>query len=187
MAMEFVTIVVAALEKLQIPYMVVGSFSSNVYGEPRSTHDADFVVELGDRSVSVIASAIGDEFTLDPQMSFETVTSTSRYRLSHRSTSFTIELFLLSNDPHDRARFERRVQRDIGDGKTTFVPTAEDVIITKLRWSKQGSRQKDIEDVETVMSVQAARLDLDYIRGWCDQHQTREIFERLLVEAQKYQ
>jgi len=187
MAMEFVTIVVAALEKLQVPYMVVGSFSSNVYGEPRSTHDADFVIELRDRSINSITAAIGEEFKLDPQMSFETVTSTARYRLSHRSTSFTIELFMLSDDPHDQARFGRRVQRDIGDGKTTFVPSAEDVVITKLRWSKQARRQKDLDDAATVMAVQAGHLDLEYIRHWSDQHKTRDIFERLLLEAREFE
>ena len=33
------------------PYMLVGSFSSNLYGIPRSTKDADFVLQLqGDLS-----------------------------------------------------------------------------------------------------------------------------------------
>ena len=40
-----------AFASLGIPFMVVGSLSSNVYGIPRSTKDADFVVELGRRLV----------------------------------------------------------------------------------------------------------------------------------------
>lgn len=40
--------VVEALESLGIPYMLVGSFASNYWGRPRTTHDADIVVELGD-------------------------------------------------------------------------------------------------------------------------------------------
>jgi hypothetical protein len=187
MAMEFVTIVIAALEKLQIRYMVVGAFSSNVYGEPRSTKDADFVIELKNQSLDLLVKEIGADFKLDPQISFETITSTMRYRLAHQSTGFTIELFLLSNDPHDQARFGRRLQRNIGDGRSTFVPTAEDVIITKLRWSKHGRRQKDMDDVAAVMAVQAGHLDLEYIRGWCDEHQTRDIFERLLEETRPYE
>ena len=38
--------VIDALEACSIPYMLVGSYSSNVYGVERSTQDADFVVEL---------------------------------------------------------------------------------------------------------------------------------------------
>ena len=36
---------------------------------------------------------------------------------------------------------------DLGNGSKAFVPRAEDVVITKLRWSKQGRRQKDVDDV----------------------------------------
>jgi hypothetical protein len=138
-AVDFVVRVIAALEANGVPYMTVGSFSTNVYGKPRSTKDADFVVELGNVNVSKLATDIGPDFRLESQMSFETVTSTTRYRLHHRDTQFLVELFLLSDDPHDRERFRRRVAGDIG-GQRAFVPTAEDVIITKLRWSKQGQR-----------------------------------------------
>jgi hypothetical protein len=181
-AVDLVLRVIDALEKLAVPYMAVGSFSSNVYGVPRSTKDADFVVELGQTPVTAIAAHVGSDFHLDPQMSFETVTATMRYRLKHQHSGFVVELFLLSDDPHDRARFSRRVVGDVG-GRKIFVPTAEDVVITKLRWSRSGSRAKDVEDVRNVLSVQAGRLDLDYIRSWCDRHQTRELFEKLLAES----
>jgi hypothetical protein len=108
-AVECVHRVVDALDALAIPFMVVGSFSSNVYGMPRSTHDADFVVQLGDRSIAELATALGHDFMLDPQLAFESVTATIAYRLSNRHSPFTVELFALSNDPHDQARFSRRV------------------------------------------------------------------------------
>ena len=40
--------VIEALEACGIPYMLVGSYSSNSYGVPCSTQDADFVIELGE-------------------------------------------------------------------------------------------------------------------------------------------
>jgi len=43
---EFVTATIEALEKSSIEYAVVGSFSSNFYGKPRSTADLDLVVHL---------------------------------------------------------------------------------------------------------------------------------------------
>lgn len=181
-AADFVIRVIDALERLRIPYMTVGSFSSNVYGRMRSTKDADFVVELGDTPINAVAAALGPEFVLEAQMSFETITATSRYRLKHRDTAFVIELFLLSNDPHDRSRFSRRIQGLIG-GRTVFVPTPEDVVITKLRWSAHGKRAKDVDDVQGVLEVQAGKLDLPYIRHWCDQHGTRELFDRMLDEV----
>jgi hypothetical protein len=162
--------------------MAVGSFSSNVYGQPRSTKDADFVLELGDQSVNAVLAELGQDFVLEPQMSFETITATSRYRVCHRHSAFLLELFLLSDDPHDRERFERRIRGEIG-GRAVYVPTAEDVVVTKLRWSRAGKRQKDVDDVLGVLRVQSGRLDLDYIRRWCDRHGTRALFDQLLAAA----
>jgi hypothetical protein len=49
--------VINALEALGIPYMLAGCFSSNYYGTPGSTEDADFVIQLGGQSVSAIVAA----------------------------------------------------------------------------------------------------------------------------------
>lgn len=185
MSVELVTRVIETLERNGIPYMVVGSFSSNSYGRPRSTKDADLVVELGGQSISQAMAGLGSDVSIDPQMSFESITSTLRYKLFHKATAFTVEIFLLSDDPHDRKRFERRVRRDLGNDKSAWLPTAEDVVITKLRWSKQGRRPKDVEDARDVLAVQSGKLDLPYIRQWADVHGTRELFEKLLVEIQR--
>src|SRR3954471_2689491 len=77
-AEEILYLVVDALESLGVPYMVVGSFSSSLYGTPRMTHDADLVVEFGDVSASLLQQRLGPDFRLDPQMSFETITGTYR-------------------------------------------------------------------------------------------------------------
>lgn len=99
--------VIDALESLGVPYMVVG-LSTNYYGVARSTHDADFVVHLFDVSIAELVRRAGGDLRLDPQMSFETITGTSKFVLSLPDGGFKIELFLLSDDPHDQARFGRR-------------------------------------------------------------------------------
>lgn len=179
-ANEVVLRLVAAFDRLGIPYMLVGSFSSNLYGRPRSTQDADFVVQLSPDSLDRLRQELGAEFHLDPQMSFETITATLRHVIQHGASDFTVELFLLSNDAHDRARFDRRQTADF-KGIPVSVPSPEDVIITKLRWSRAGQRAKDIDDVRNVIAIQRDRLDLGYIRQWCDQHGTRGLLEQLLA------
>ncbi|MFQ5490802.1 MAG: hypothetical protein ACE5GE_08790 [Phycisphaerae bacterium] len=165
-----------ALESASLPYMVVGSLSSSLYGIPRSTRDADFVIQLGDRPIQELVDGMGPKFKLDPQLSFETVTCTSRYIVNTEKGLFRIELFLLSDDPHDQERFSRRRQSQVL-GRTTIVPTPEDVIVTKIRWSKQGQRSKDTDDARNVMAVQGGNLDWDYIHRWCDEHGTRQLLD----------
>ena len=105
---ETMLAVIDTFDALAIPYILVGSFSSSFYSVPRSTKDADFVIELGARSVRELADHLGPQFSLDPQMSFETVTMTRRHQLTVVETAFKIELFYLSDDAHDQERFHRR-------------------------------------------------------------------------------
>jgi hypothetical protein len=170
--------VIDALETLAIPYMVVGSLSSNLYGIPRSTKDADFVIELGSVPLSRLVDHLGASFRLDPQMTFEMNTLTRRHRLAVVDVPFTIELFYLSDDPHDQERFRRRHRMNTM-GREVSMPTAEDVIITKLRWAVNARRAKDREDVRDVIAVQGANLDWPYVYNWCEQHGTRDLLDEI--------
>lgn len=92
----------------------------------------------------------------------------------HRRKPFKVELFLLSNDAHDQERFRRRLRLEVL-GRKLWLPTAEDVIVTKLRWK----RTKDIDDVRNVMSVQRGRLDWPYIEKWCGEHGTLALLNEI--------
>jgi hypothetical protein len=170
--------VITALETLRVPYLLVGSLSSNFYGVSRATNDADFIVQLEGTSARHIAALLGPSFRLDPQMTFETATMTTRQVLDVADIPFRIEFFHLSDDPHDQERFRRRVRADLF-GHQVFVPTAEDVIVTKLRWSMATGRTKDWDDTRGVIAVQGEKIDWQYVYGWCDRHGTRERLEEI--------
>jgi hypothetical protein len=168
--------VVDALERRQIPYLLVGSFSSNFYGIPRSTKDVDLVVELGQHSIREVASELGPRYSLDRQVGFESVTGTTQYVIDVVGTRFRVELFAISNDSHDLERFARRVQV-AWLGRQIWLPTAEDVIVTKLRWLSHLRRNKDHDDIVQVASVQGDRLDWQYMNRWADEHGTRSVLD----------
>ena len=154
--------VAKALEACGIPYLLTGSFASNYYGIPRSTRDADFVLQSQRAVGPEFAQQLGEAFLLDPQLSFETNTGTFRQVLRHKNKAFKVELFLLSHDPHDQARFSRRRAVQLFE-RQVWVPSPEDVIITKLRWA----RGKDKDDARDVMAVQQEKLDWPYVEEWC--------------------
>jgi hypothetical protein len=185
-ANQIVLSVVAALERLDIPYMLVGSYSSNAFGIGRSTQDADFVIEFGHHSADSLMKALAPMLEFDQQMQLETITMTGRYVGVNADTGFKVELFVLSDDAHDRSRFARRRRQPFLDS-SAVLPTPEDIIIQKLRWFGRSRRAKDLDDSRNVVAVQSKRLDLDYIRNWCDQHDTRSLFEQLLLESRRFE
>jgi hypothetical protein len=174
--------VLRALNNLGVPHMLTGSLAVSVHALPRATKDADVVVQAEEFDPVGLAAALGKDFRLEPQMMFETVTMTPRHVLEHVGSGFVVELFVRTADPHDLARFERRRPIELF-GVATTVASPEDVVVTKLRWSRLASRRKDLDDVRNVLAVQAGRLDLEYIRRWCAQHGTGDLLARLLLEA----
>lgn len=133
------------------------------------------------KSLFEMAATLEPEFQIDDQASFEMVTGTLRYHLRVPSIAFEVELFLLSSDPHDQARFaRRRMVRSNQIGAEIMVPTPEDVIIMKLRWAKIAKRDKDRDDVRNIIAVQGDEvLDWDYIHRWCETHDTRALLDEI--------
>ena len=78
--------VIERLDQLGVAYMVVGSLSSNVHGIPRATHDADFVLQLGQTSFATVLRHLEPRFQSDRQLRFEGVTGTKRHILSLNET-----------------------------------------------------------------------------------------------------
>jgi len=163
-----------ALSASGIAYLLAGSFSSNYYGIPRSTKDADFVVQLRGGVGADFVARLGPDFEAEAQLTFETNTGTYRQLIRHLRSPFKTELFQLSSDPHDQARFRRKVEVPLFD-RRLWLPTAEDVIIMKLRWG----RGRDQDDVRGVLAVQGGRLDWPYIEEWCELHRTRALLEQV--------
>jgi hypothetical protein len=154
------------LNEHEVSYMLVGSFSSNAYGEARATKDADFVVDLDSKVRLEILKGLPDDFEIDWQVNFETITGHTRQILKIPSIPFEIELFDISSEPFDQSRFQRRRKTTLED-RVVWLPTAEDVVVQKLRWATLGKREKDMLDVVGILKVRRERLDFDYIREWC--------------------
>ncbi len=174
--------VIEQLENSNVDYMVVGAFSSNLYGVPRSTKDADIVVSLGSIKIVEFCRSLGDDFFLDRQMMLEGFTGSVRNIVRFKPTDFDIELFRLNDDPHHQQRFNRRRRQKIPEFELeAWVPTPEDVIIQKLRWA----RRKDLDDVVNVISVTGKQIEWDYVHRWTDEHGTSDLLKQLRSEAEE--
>lgn len=176
--------VVRVLNSHHIPYMLVGSLSTNYHSTVRSTKDADIVLQANLGHVARIVEHEIKFLKLDPQIGFETVTMTRKILLRALSEDFIVELFELSDDPHDQERFRRRVQITWLE-EPTWIASVEDAVITKLRWATTAGREKDQVDVRNVIAVQSDTIDWPYVESWCDQHGTRKLLEKIRAELRE--
>ena len=179
--------VVGALEALGVPYFITGSLASAIHGLARSTVDVDLVAELHSGQEEALRTALGDGFYADIEAIREAVHRRGPFNLIHRETMYKVDVFISKARPLDKARFERRSAKVVAADpeRKAFVATAEDVVLAKLEWYQPGGRvsERQWRDILGVLSVQARRLDLRYLREWASNLGVADLLERALAEV----
>jgi hypothetical protein len=173
--------VIERIEGTGVPYMLVGALAAGTYGIPRATRDVDFLVPVttGGGVVAII-KALGDIIVFEEQAVFDTLTWGKRHvGKTLALPPIKIELFEIFDDPFVLREFERRQQIFIPIlGRSGWIPSAEDVIVQKLRWG----RSKDLDDVTDILAVQGSEsLDMAYVESWCATHKTTDRLEAALA------
>ena len=64
-------------------------------------------------------------------------------------------------------------------GQQAFVATAEDMIITKLRWAAGAGRSKDRDDIRNMLAVRGDELDWPYLHRWSAAHGTDALLQQI--------
>ncbi len=182
---DLVCRVVGVLDRAGVPNMVVGSIAANLYRYPRSTEDADIVIESPREVAELLKREFDDVLKLNPQLRFENVTGTTYVALDFPKLHFRVELFKLRDNPYDQERFRRRVRLDLGPC-SAFVLTPEDVLLSKLRWIVIANRAKDLDDAMQVLISKFKTMDWDYLRRWSVELGVVEGLEKLLAAKDEY-
>ena len=80
-------------------------------------------------------------------------------------TGWKVDMIIRRLRPISEEEFGRRIQIDL-QGVPVFIATAEDIVISKLEWSKMGQSQRQIEDAAAVLKARWVELDSAYLKRW---------------------
>jgi type IV secretory pathway TrbF-like protein len=179
------TDVVAVLTRINVPYVIGGSFASSVHGEPRSTNDIDMVVDLRQHQVDAFIDLISKDCYVSRDAVVDAIRIGGAFNVIHIPTAIKVDVFVAASDVFDRERLRRRIAVPFGDdGESVmlFVDTAEDVILRKLEWYRRGGEasERQWRDVAGVIDAQAARLDRAYLREWAATLNVEDLLIRAL-------
>lgn len=170
------------LDELKIPYAVTGGFAVSVWGKIRSTLDIDIIMEMSDKNVKplvaktrkLVKNAYADEDAVRDALLHK-----SEFNFIDPDSGMKVDFFVQADNPYNKLKITRRVLRDTFGEKIYFV-SPEDLILSKLLWSKDSGSWKQREDIKTVLEKQKGKLDLNYINNWAEKHGTVEILNDLL-------
>ena len=161
--------VVKALSKANIDYMVTGSIVSSLQGEPRSSVDIDFIVDIKKPSVKKLLKAFPQpDFYLDEDSIIDAIDTQNMFNLLHVISGLKVDFWILTDEEFDQSRFSRKYVEEIM-GVNIYVSSPEDTILKKLYWVKisEGS-VKHFNDALRVFEVQYNNLNQKYLEDWAE-------------------
>jgi hypothetical protein len=180
--------VVTIFERLEIPYLIGGSFASAVHGIVRATMDVDLVADIKPTQVSPLVTALESEFYIDAEMILDAIQHTSSFTLIHLETMFKVDVFILKQRPFDVNQMQRRISQSVGDAPEdqAYFSTAEDIILAKMEWFRAGGEtsERQWRDILGVLDLQGDRLDFDYLQKWAARLGILDLLQKAILEDQ---
>jgi hypothetical protein len=175
---------VNTLDEAGISYMITGALASSLQGAPRTTHDIDVVVIMGDEDVEMLAEGFqAPDYYLDMGSIIEAVRRKSTFNLVESNTGLKVDFWLLTDEPFDKSRFSRRYVEEL-EGLGVYFSAPEDTILMKLKWaSMMGGSEKQFTDALRVYELQYEVLDKEYLRDWAGRLGIDDLLKRIEEES----
>lgn len=176
--------VISLLNENNIDYMITGSLVSSMQGEPRTTHDIDFLINVTpDIIVKMEAAFPAPQYYFSAEAVKEAIRDKSIFNLIDASEGDKIDFWILTDEAFDVSRFKRKYEEKIF-GLNLKISMPEDTILAKLKWSKlAGGSEKQFNDALRVYEIQFYKLDLAYLEKWANQLGVSELWSELKLKG----
>lgn len=148
---------VARLEEMKFPYMVIGGLANAVWGVPRATLDVDVTVWAEEERWSQLLAGLEGQFVplVADALAFARETRVLPVQFGE---GVRVDL-ILALLPFEREAIHRAVAVSMA-GTSVRVATAEDLILMKLI----SRRPRDEEDVRGILARRRGELDFAYLQ-----------------------
>lgn len=155
--------IIDVLNSCEIPYMLSGSVAMSLYIVPRATQDFDFIVHLRRQDIDRFVENFKEGYYCDRDAIEDAVQKQRMFNIIDHASGFKADFVVLKNDPFRQNEFARRIQMEFF-GKTIYVVSPEDLIISKLIWIQELQSAIQMTDINNL--VQSDNLDREYIDLW---------------------
>ncbi len=138
---QILDIVCEFLNKNSIDYVIVGGFAVLFYGNPRTTMDIDYVIQLEDENIPLLIKFLKEnDFHADEYDMHAALKEKSHCTVEDKETMFRLDIKGVYTEMDERAlRNKRMIEfNDI----PIWIASPEDTIVNKLVFA----REQDIKD-----------------------------------------
>jgi hypothetical protein len=173
-----------ALERMGVPYLVVGSIASIAYGEARFTRDIDIVAAFEPRHLPEILAAFPpDEFYVNESAVRDAIRTSFQFNVLHPASGNKIDFILPRDDRWARARMARGRSVRLLPDRDIMTAAPEDVIIGKLWYYSEGGGDRHLRDIAGILRVTGPGVDRTDIERWAKEIGCLDVWQAVLTKV----
>jgi hypothetical protein len=180
--------VIDALDRLGIPYLIGGSHASSARSfDYRDTQDVGIVAAISVRQANAIAAELGKDWYTDIGQICDAITRGRSFNLIHIPSAEKFDVFPARGE-FELTQLQRATPEPLefaGEPVISKVATAEDILLAKLRWYKDGSEtsERQWRDIEGIVTANPS-MEMDYLNRWAASLGLAELLARALKANQ---
>lgn len=136
----------------------------NFYAVPRMTRDIDIIAEVLPKDSNQLYHLFKQDCYVDQEDILDAAKTSGSFNMIHNKTLVKIDVLMRKQDPYRKMEFSRRKKQRIFSFDV-YVVSPEDLILSKLHWSKASGSEMQSRDVKNLANS-VKTLDWDYLTEW---------------------
>lgn len=179
-------LLVAALERLRIRYLIGGSVASSARGAPRTTLDVDLLAEIGELQATDFVALLGPDWYADQKAIRDAIQAAYPFNVIHIPSGQKLDIFPAAEEFHQSELSRATPMSFDAPGRMIRCPvaTAEDILLAKLRWYRSGGEvsERQWTDVLSILAMNPA-ADRDYLMAWAKRLRVEDLLAKAIHES----
>lgn len=175
---------VEVLERLDVPYLVVGSIASIPYGESRFTQDIDIVAAFEMSHVPELLAAFPEpDYYLSESAIRDAIRTAFQFNVIHPSSGNKIDFILPRTDAWASARMARRRSVRLLPERDVMTAAPEDVILGKQWYYSEGGGDRHLRDIAGMLRITGEGVDRAEVERWARELGYLEAWQQVLAKV----
>ena len=168
------------LEQLEIPYMLTGSVAASYHGRPRTTHDADIVIDPSPTQLGAFVRALDAAgFYVDDEGAQRALRGRGQFNAIDTRYASKLDFIVRKDRPFSLEEFRRRQRVDLSFAPNVSIVSPEDAILSKLEWARRtGESERQLRDAAGVLELNSS-LDREYVSRWASLLGVHDLWRRV--------
>jgi hypothetical protein len=176
--------ITAALNRAGIRYAIGGSLAASARSIWRTTLDVDIVAAIAPAQAEAFVQSLGKDWYADVDEVRHSIAAGRSFNVIQMRNVLKVDVFP-ARDLFHRTQLDHATVLPLGDGRIPcVVTTAEDILLAKLQWYRDGGEVSDRQwnDIGGILATNPD-LDWEYVNSWAAHLGVTSLLERARTDA----